>query len=87
MEIRMVHEFVRRLAVVGLVGVIVGGLWVLAHWKAELESPMPRLFSSPLLPPIIDSNAFPGLASDAAPTDDVSFDQVLFENDQVVRMG
>ena len=35
----MFVDFLRKLGMMGLVAFIIGGLWVLAHWKALLSDP------------------------------------------------
>ena len=82
----MLGEIMRRVAMASLVGFIVGGLWVLATWKAELDSPAPTIFSKPFSAPIGPEPARPFL-SGSRPNAEPSFDQVLFEDDQVIRVG
>jgi hypothetical protein len=78
----MFGDILRRLVMAALVGFIVGGLWMLASWKAELDSPTPTLFSRPLFPAIGDP--IPSFSNGG---ESPSFDQILFEDDQVIRMG
>ena len=79
----MFGNILRRLAMAALVGFIVGGLWMLASWKAELDSPSPTLFSRPLFQPSASPNPIPSLSTGDSP----SFDQIFLEDDQIVRVG
>lgn len=46
----MLLDFLRRVKMSALVLAILGGLWVLAHWKAQLSEPMPEIFSGRIVP-------------------------------------
>jgi hypothetical protein len=82
----MVSDTLRKLGMAALVGFIVGGLWVLAHYKAELSSPAPEVFRLPLFPSVT-SPPIPSFSTGARQSDESSFDQVLFKDDQIVRVG
>ena len=49
----MLVEFIRRLAMGTIVVTIIGGLWLLASWKARVNAPnfqeWPRILASPPL--------------------------------------
>jgi hypothetical protein len=82
----MFRDILRKFVMAGLVGFIVGGLWMLASWKAEVDNPAPTLFSRPLFQPTISSNPLLDLSSELR-HDGSSFDQVLFEDDQVIGVS
>jgi hypothetical protein len=86
METIMFRDILRKFAMAALVGFIVGGLWVLASWKAEVENPGPTIFSAPVFQPAIRSNPLLDLSSDSR-SDGPSFDQVLFEDDQIIGVS
>jgi hypothetical protein len=79
----MFGSILRRLAMAAIVGFIVGGLWVLARWKAELDNPAPSLFSNPLYQPIVTPGSIPSLSTGDGP----SLDEILLEDDQIIRVG
>ena len=82
----MLADILRRVALVALVGFIVGGLWVLAKWKADLDDPQPSLFSRPLFP-TVSTDTIPSFSNGSQSGDVMLFDQVLFEDDQIIRVS
>ncbi|HEY7090415.1 MAG TPA: hypothetical protein VH518_20125 [Tepidisphaeraceae bacterium] len=78
----MALDLLRRIVLMGLLVFIIGGLWLLAKWKAELSQPA-MLFTNPL--PSLSQVQPSGPQSDS--TASSSFDQVLFEDDEVVRVS
>jgi hypothetical protein len=79
----MAFDLLRKVAMLGLLAFIVGGLWLLARWKAELSQPA-TIFATPALGMHPPAQVLTPASDDSTAA---SFDQVLLEDDEVVRVG